>query len=372
MIARLKSRRGWVEAGPGYPTRVMVLIGMNAEAERADQVIKIDRLTALPRGPDVIADLSQLRGRQELLWPRVVNDTSCVAATLPIYSVRVNHGRVDPAELLERTIEQIEGGVGLITIHPTPCFDLHTMSLSRALPCTSRGGNIVATDLAVRSWRGENVYMQILPELLAFAKRYGTVISLGASYRSGTIFDSFDQVQQAEIRQQIDLAKLIAGEGVGVIIESPGHARPSDIRRVAVPLRASGFPIMPLGPIPTEAAVGQDHISAAIGATLLGLEGCAHILAAVTREEHTGGIPTVASTLEAVEAAQVAARIIDLEWNGDDSFDRDVARHRSADRTCVSGQEQAGCSRCGSTCPLQHYPRHVGSDSLPLPLVRDH
>ncbi|QJW95626.1 phosphomethylpyrimidine synthase ThiC [Frigoriglobus tundricola] len=371
MIARLKTRQGIVEAGPGCPTRVMALIGMNSDVERESQVTKIHHLTALPQHPDVIADLSQLRTGNELLWPRVIRDTPCVAATLPIYSVRTTHGRVDATELLDRAVEQIEGGVGLITIHPTPCLNLHTLSLSRTIPCTSRGGNIVATDLASRGWRGENIYMRILRDLLPVAKRYRSVISIGASYRSGTIFDSFDQVQQTEIRMQIDLARLIVSEGVDVIIESPGHARPADIRRVAIPLRTSGFPIMPLGPIPTEASVGQDHISAAIGATLLGLEGCAHILAAVTREEHTGGIPTLTSTLEAVAAAQVAARIIDLDRNGDDSLDREIALRRSADRTCVLGQEEAGCSRCGSTCPLQHYPRRSGPDSLALPLVQD-
>ncbi|MOA47559.1 Phosphomethylpyrimidine synthase [compost metagenome] len=109
---------------------------------------------------------------------------------------------------------------------------------------------------------------------------------------------------------------------------------------------------MPLGPIPTDTAVGQDHISSAIGATLLGLERCAHILAAVTREEHTGGIPTVESTLEAVAAAKVAAHIIDLELLGEDQRDREIALARSQARTCLAMKKSHGCDRCARTCPL--------------------
>jgi superfamily II DNA or RNA helicase len=50
------------------------------------------------------------------------------------------------------------------------------------------------------------------------------------------------------------------------------------IRALAKRMRKTGCPIMPLGPLPTDVAIGQDHISAAIGATLMGLEGAAHIL----------------------------------------------------------------------------------------------
>ncbi|WP_413774556.1 phosphomethylpyrimidine synthase ThiC [Janthinobacterium sp. GMG2] len=118
-----------------------------------------------------------------------------------------------------------------------------------------------------------------------------------------------------------------------------GHARPKDIKRLAVLLRASGTPIMPLGPIPTDTAIGQYHISSAIGAVLLGLEGCAHILAAVTREEHTGGIPSVESTIEAIAAARVAARVIDLDQLDDDESDQSIVNARS-NGSLHSGQAQ--------------------------------
>lgn len=56
----------------------------------------------------------------------------------------------------------------------------------------------------------------------------------------------------------------------------------------------------------------MDHITAAIGVTLMGLgRKCADHFR-VTREEHTGNIPSVESTKEAVLTARLAAHVIDM------------------------------------------------------------
>lgn len=81
-------------------------------------------------------------------------------------------------------------------------------------------------------------------------------------------------------------------------------------------------------------------------------QGAAHILAAVTREEHTGGIPDLPSTVEAVRAAKVAAHIIDMHLLGDVAADWAVVKDRVSYRTCVAGKVSRGCARCGITCPL--------------------
>jgi phosphomethylpyrimidine synthase len=161
-----------------------------------------------------------------------------------------------------------------------------------------------------------------------------------------------DIVQQREIDAQLRLASEIERAGVGVIVESPGHARPRDIKRCSAILRTSGFPVMPLGPIPTDTAVGFDHVAASIGSAIMGMEGAAHILAAVTREEHTGGIPTLDSSVEAVLAARVSARIIDIHMLDDTTLDAAIAEKRSLNRTCIDDKVTVGCSRCASTCPL--------------------
>ena len=108
---------------------------------------------------------------------------------------------------------------------------------------------------------------------------------------------------------------------------------------------------MPLGPIVTDTGIGMDHITAAIGVTLMGLDGNVQIISAVTREEHTGNIPSVESTKEAVLTARLAAHVIDMDQLHDYSSDYKYAIARK--KSCIAGQSASGCSRCGDYCPLK-------------------
>lgn len=346
----------------------MALIGMNHPRHYAQQVDRIRALAKLAHGPDIICDLSLARsGKEAPLWRVVIQESSAVAACLPVYSATTRKGRIDPAELLDIAIEQMEGGAGLLTIHPTPSGRIHNLTTDRMVPCTSRGGGLIIADAEGRGWKEVGAYLKILPDLIRHARHCGTALSLGAAYRSANIFDSCDAAQQAEIACQIELAKEIDSQGVGVIIESPGHARPRDIKKLARLLRPAGFPVMPLGPIPTDTAIGMDHVSSAIGATLFGLEGCAQIIAAVTREEHTGRVPSLESTLEAVRAARIAAHVVDLHLLGDDSEDYAVAQGRALNNTCVLGKGAGGCSRCAQTCPLSKEELGLGESTVTVP-----
>lgn len=331
----------------------MALIGKSHLRQHDIQVEKIRRMAGSEKPPHIISDLSIVSSANDVpLWKTVLCETEAVAACLPVYTAKIRNGLIDASELLEIAIEQMEGGVGLLTIHPTPTIRIKQMSNRRLTPCTSRGGGLIIADAETRGWRDENAYLKILPELIAHAAKNGVVLSLGAAFRSANIFDSCDEAQLAEIDFQIELAELIRSHGVGVIIESPGHARPRDIRRIAELLRSTGFPVMPLGPIPTDTAIGMDHVASAIGGTIMGLEGCAQILAAVTREEHTGGVPTVDSTLEAVAATFVAAHVIDIHMLNHDAEDHLIAKLRADNRTCVADKISSGCDRCVRACPL--------------------
>lgn len=156
----------------------------------------------------------------------------------------------------------------------------------------------------------------------------------------------------AEIKEQIRIADEINRAGVGVILESPGHARPKDILKISSILKEREYPIMPLGSIPTEISIGMDHITAAIGATIMGLEGSANIISTVTREEHTGGIPSVAATIEAIQTAKIAAHIIDIHRLNDIEKDEQITKDRVEKGTCVYGKGSMCCSRCIQLCPL--------------------
>lgn len=254
--------------------------------------------------------------------------------------------------MLEIIIEQMEYGVGLITIHPTADRETFEEAKRRIVPITSRGGGMVLKDLLAKDFKEENVYLKILPQIMHYARKYKVVLSIGTTFRSANIFDSNDQAQRMEIEKQIALAKIISQNNVGVIIESPGHSRPKDIKKISSVLKSVGFPIMPLGPIPTDIAIDMDHVAGAIGAVLMGLEGCANILAAVTREEHTGGRPSVESTIESIKTAKIAAHIIDIHNLDDTMKDSEVVQFRAKAHTCVYGKNTKYCERCKELCPL--------------------
>ncbi|TPJ27154.1 thiamine biosynthesis protein ThiC [Mesorhizobium sp. B2-8-3] len=349
-LARIPGPNGTVVVGDTEPVRVMALVGTTSRRDEGLESEKIFRLAAHPHRPDIVADLS-IRPSPKPLWRRIV-ETGLPAATLPIYTAPSVSDRLDRKALLDRAVEQMEGGVGMITVHPTATKAIVAIARQdRGLPWTSRGGGLIIRDLLAGT-SAENAYLAILPDLISLAKRLGVTISIGATFRSATVLDADDRAQRMELRMQADLAAQLLAEGCSVVIEGPGHAAPGAIRSLARQMRQAGCPVMPLGPIPTDLAVGYDHVSAAIGATLLGLEGAAHILAAVTREEHTGGVPSIASTLEAIDTARVAAHVINLQRLGAGSEEKAVARARSENRTCVAGRTQHGCSRCGHACPL--------------------
>ena len=347
----IKSKNDYLELNYLTPTLVNALVGINQTKEIGHEQQKIITISCLKNRPDIISDLSQSRSSR--LWDFILKETPCIAGTLPIYTVKQRNGCIDQNELLEIIIDQIESGVGVITIHLTPTRELYELSRNRLVPCTSRGGALVLRDLIATNWQYDNVYLRILSDIISIARKHGTVISLGASFRSANIIESLDSVQQKEILAQLQLGDNIYKQGVGVIIESPGHAPPVNIQKIADILRPSGFPIMPLGPIPTDIAIGMDHISGAIGATLLGLEGAAHLLTAVTRKEHIGGIPSLTDTVEAIESTKIAAHIIDLYKIGDVAQDFLITNERALYKTCIYGNHFEGCTRCGKNCPLK-------------------
>lgn len=352
-ILIVKKNNGFIEAGHGKRTLINSLIGFNDTSDYKYEVKKINHISCMKECPDIISDLSTKKvKRSESLWYKVIHETPFVSATLPIYLTENKSGLIDENELLDIVIEQMEYGVGMVTIHPTPNKETFEEARKRIVPITSRGGGIVVKDLIAREFMEENVYLKILPQIIYYAKKYDVVLSIGTSFRSANIFDSNDKAQRMEIEKQISLAKLISQHDVGVIIESPGHARPNDIKKISSVLKSAGFPVMPLGPIPTDIAIGMDHVSSAIGAVLMGIEGCASILAAVTREEHSGGRPTIDSIIESIKAAKIAAHIIDIHNLDDTIMDMEIAQFRAKNKTCVFGKITEHCERCNELCPL--------------------
>jgi len=333
-------------------TYVMSLIGISEKLFKENAYTLLNKLSQ-SNFPEFIADLSIYKlKKNETLWYKIIHETDSYATTLPCYYISKLSKNIDRNELLDIAIEQMEEGAKIITIHLTPNKHLYQLSKTRLVPCTSRGGNIVLQDLINSNFSRNNVYQEILPELIVNAKKNNTILSIGASFRSSNIFDSLDLVQNEEIKLQLEFAKYIKDKGIEVIIETPGHASPRNILRIAEMFQKYDFPLMPLGPIITDTGIGMDHITSAIGVTVLGMHSNVKIIAAVTEEEHTGNIPNDLAIINALKTAKMTAHILDMYKYENYEMDYIIAKDRSINKTCVYQAHKEGCKRCDSLCPL--------------------
>lgn len=343
-------------AGPVSNTLVSALVGISALKGYKKQIEKIHAIAKLPsfQSPDIITDLSLIKIKENPIYSFILRTyPEFIVSTLPIYLCNIKNASVDHNELLDIIHHQAESGISMITIHPTPNKKLIRMAQGRLVPWTSRGGGIVINDLIQRKFSVDNAYLRIIDDIIKIANKFKLVISIGASFRSANIFDSYDSTQAEEFLVQRNVADYLSDRGIQVIIEGPGHSSPQKIKQISKEYLNMGYPIMPLGPIPTDIAIGQDHLSSSIGAVLLGLEGTADIITAVTREEHTGRVPSTSSTIEAIISAKIAAHIIDINKLRDFARDSEVVKYRAEHRTCVYGKKAPGCDRCLEACPLK-------------------
>ena len=352
--AILKYSQGSKIVGKTHKTLVSVLTGSTSKSDLSRQLKKIETISKLDDFyiPDIISDLSLSSSNSNLYKELLTNYPQYIVTTLPIYqSTQYKVDSIDKANLLDVVEEQIASGVGMITIHPTPNKNLIKLSKSRLVPVTSRGGVIVIKDL-VRHNKSDNVYLEILDDIVSLCFLNKVTISIGASFRSANIFDSFDDCQVEEFKIQKEIADYISSSGVSVIIEGPGHSTPKKLKLISEYYNKMGYAIMPLGPIPTDVSIGQDHISSSIGASILGIYGCVDIITSVTREEHTGKIPSTESSIEAIIAAKITAHILNLDKTQDYTEDLKIAKFRADNQTCIYGKNTSGCSRCAHVCPL--------------------
>jgi phosphomethylpyrimidine synthase len=141
---------------------------------------------------------------------------------------------------------------------------------------------------------------------------YDVGVSLGDGLRPGSIADANDKAQFAELKTLGELTYIARSKNVQAIIEGPGHVPVHMIkenvdRQLKECLEA---PFYTLGPITTDIAPGYDHITSAIGATMIGWYGAA-MLCYVTPKEHLG-LPNKEDVKKGVIAYKLAAHAADL------------------------------------------------------------
>jgi phosphomethylpyrimidine synthase len=173
-------------------------------------------------------------------------------------------------------------------------------------------------------------------------------------------------MQITEIRQNIVLAHRALGKGVQVIIEGcGGHIRSDRISSyIRYQKRLSPFPLFVAGPLPTDVAIGYDHIAGACGGSAASAAG-ADYLCYITPAEHLG-LPTPAAVKEGLIAFRIAAHIGDTVKYGRDALDKTVAELRAAldregqircsmdpGRARELSDGEAKCTMCGEFCAIK-------------------
>lgn len=362
-------------AGLGSPIRVIANLGVTPGATTEDAELEKARVV-LDAGADIVADHS-LHDEYRRFLERLLATAHAPVSTVPLYGVcvraRSRNGSVvkfEPDDILDEVLFQAELGVDVMTIHPSlDSFSLGRMRGSRrAIPLPSRGGAFVAAYM-METGRA-NPLREIHSSILEIAKKHDIVLSYGTTFRPGSVEDTLDELHLWEIRQQSHLISEALDQGVQVIAESIGHARP-DMIPLIIGLQkhtCQGVPIRPL-PLCTDAAAGHDHVAGAIAGALCALAG-ADLLTAMTRAEHLG-LPRLADLEDGVKAFRIAAHIGNLargighdreqavsearrdrDWGEVFSnvlFPDDAKRIRGS----LPRSNEEMCSMCGELCALR-------------------
>ena len=346
----LKSHIGDLKVGKLHPVRVNCNVGANTpeqmyyERERLKEIKESDLL------PDTFMDLS-IGQYDEPLYKYIINDFGCPVGMVPAYTFPALL-RVTSDYALDTLKRLADDGLSFLTLHLTATKDLLDLAKrTRKIPVTSRGGAIVLMQ-AIES-NSENTWVSILPQIIDLAKAYGIVISLGTTFRPAGVDEACDEVHLLETEEQLKYCKLLQKEGVQVIVENVGHIALDRLEEHCKRLRLFDAPIMPLGPLPTDCAEDDDHIAAAIGASMMGYWDCAHIINCITRSEHTKSFFSIDETLEAIKTAKLAAHIIDVARGINIEEDAKMLEKRASIQNCL-GDAHGDCSRCAQYCPLKH------------------
>ncbi len=281
-------------------------------------------------GADTVMDLSTGRHIHETReW--IIRNSPVPIGTVPLYQalekVRGNAYDLSWEIYRDTLIEQAEQGVDYFTIHAGLRKEHIPLTLKRLTGIVSRGGAIMA------GWCTEHDDESFLythfEEICQIAARYDVSLSLGDGLRPGCIHDANDAAQFAELKTLGELNRIAARYDVQVMIEGPGHIPmhliPENMMREL--LDCDEAPFYTLGPLVSDIGAGYDHITGAIGASIIGHHGTA-MLCYVTQKEHLG-LPERNDVREGVVTYKLAAHASDLAKGHPTAYLRDHAMSKA-------------------------------------------
>ena len=298
--------------GRNFKIKVNSNIGNSALSSSIED--EVEKLTWSTRwGADTVMDLSTGKNIHETReW--IIRNSPVPIGTVPIYQAleKVNGVAEDLNwDVFEETlVEQAEQGVDYFTIHAGVLLRYVPMTAKRVTGIVSRGGSIMAKWCLAH--HEENFLYTNFHQICDIMKKYDVTFSLGDGLRPGSIADANDEAQFSELRTLGELTKIAWSENVQTMIEGPGHVPMHLIQEnMTEQLKhCDEAPFYTLGPLTTDIAPGYDHITSAIGASMIGWFGCA-MLCYVTPKEHLG-LPNKEDVKEGLMAYRIAAHAGDL------------------------------------------------------------
>lgn len=343
------SLRHGLTVGQGAPVRINCNIGCNSGTGYIEELKKIEAIKSSGFTPDMMMDLSLVR-MPNPLYSVIREVLGIEVGTVISYLPFSKKGGLDWEVCRDYLLELCHNGISFVTIHFTANRDFFELAKStRKVPVTSRGGAMCLYD-CIKNNR-DNIFMQHIDEIADIAIKYDVAVSLGATFRPANIFDACDEVHSKETQAQLVVCRYLHAKGIKVMVENVGHLSLNKLDQHSALLNQFEAPIMPLGPLPTDDAIGFDHVNNAIGSAFAAYWDCAHIINAVTRQEHTGATITLEDTIEAIRSARLAAHAVNVAKGLETEKDRTIAISRMETQSClVSGGD---CNRCSDCCPLK-------------------
>ena len=363
-VVTYKGTHSYLKAGRGEPVRVNLSVGLNRLSTQSikEERSKIKKVLGNPRRPDLMMDLSISKIDPEP-WEIIQDEFEGPIGILPHYLVFDEKLGIERNILLERIHALTQKGIAFITVHASPTLELfHLATKLRATPITSRGGSAVIRDMLINN-RSRSIYFELFDNIASLAAQTGIVINLGTAFRSASVSDGMDLVTIEELKIQKELVKRAHSFGAQVVLEGPGHLLISQIDDYLTETENLNVPLMPLGPIITDALPGLDHITNSIGASYMMTRSKGGIINCVTRVEHQGGVPNASLLIEALDSAHVAAHAASISYHKESRvIDQSYSESRAKIESCVLPPDYtnsivltegaAGCTRCGHLCPL--------------------
>ncbi len=307
-----------VGIGKGLKTKVNVNIGTSTLYQSLEEEVSKAKV-AVKHGADTMMDLSD-GGDLNMIREKLMDAASSVTfGSVPIYQAYgygvekyKNPLNITEDDFLNAFEKHAKDGVDYTTIHSGITLELakRIMNVKRHAGVVSKGGTITAAWML--KYNKENPYHEHFDYLCEIAKKYDVTFSLGDALRPGSILDSHDELQVAEMINISRLAKVAYENDVQVMVEGPGHVPLNEVAanvRLAKSLIGE-VPYYVLGPLVTDVASGYDHIASAIGAAISASEGV-DLLCYLTPAEHLG-LPNEQEVKEGLIAYRIAAHAGDL------------------------------------------------------------